>query len=164
MINPKAFERFRWQMRKRESNHNYQATRGTKVGAYQFSRDRLVDLGFMEKLRAGSRIRYRWRSPWSRKKFLADEAGVQDFAFRLHVEMIVRRLHRKPNLYLLGLGYDLSGLVGVVHLLGWTGMKRWVKANAKQREKMVDGLGTPGLEYYQLLKGYALIDSHRRET
>ena len=116
---------------------------------------RLCDLGVTCKLRA----RYVFVTPMTRELFLANHKSIQDIVFTVHVRQYCRRFMYGYHRDLINeKGFSLTGLIGVAHLLGFLGACRWARATVDERIEMVDGLGTSGAEYYELLKDIDISD------
>lgn len=135
-----ARTRFLEVLKQRESSNNYQATKGSHSGAYQFSVARLIDLGMMkpEATKATVNDPSMWTGRYgitSREDFLQNPEVQEQLALE-HVVDLERRYAGTATSE-----QDLYGKVAAAHLLGVDGAKDLNK---------VDGLGTSGNEYYEL--------------
>jgi hypothetical protein len=159
------FAAFAAAVRRRESGGDYQIVNSLGyLGAYQFGMARLCDLGFTERIpgtKGYGNSKFRWKSGWSSARFLNDP-GIQDDTFRRHVRSWVRYVEKKawtrfigtPAVELLGDGapdceVTLSGMIGVVHLLGPGGLRSLLEG-----QDQVDGYGTRGSEYLAKFGGF----------
>lgn len=147
-------------VRRRESSNNYACVNSLGyVGAYQFGLARLCDLGLTERIKPGyANTSFRWKEPMTRTSFLASK-NVQDACFDLHVQKLKEQIreHNMPLPFSCSCGLkpfslDLSGAIGVCHLLGFGGLYSLVK---RGRDEM-DGYGTRASSYGKLFSGYLI--------
>jgi len=119
-------------------------TPGFALGLFLFGARRLVDLGAMRDPRKGT---YKGRSVWTGtwvpplniNKFLADSAlqyklffaSMRDYAARIRDTPAVKALIGRE---LDGVPITLSGILGVAHRAGWSGMQKWF-SNPADRAK-----------------------------
>lgn len=119
-------------------------TPGFALGLFGFGARRLVDVGLMTNPHQGE---YKgktvwtgtWVSPLNINKFLADAAlqykalfaSMRDYATRVKNSANVRGLIGKS---IDGQAITLSGILGVAHKAGWSGMQKWF-ASADDRKK-----------------------------
>lgn len=148
-----SYQSFAEQMALLESSGRYYAKRGGFLGKYQFGKMRLIDLKILGD-------DYSWLNGMTEKRFLRNDENVQERAFFRHVLDYCKRLDRDKYRDLRE-GYNLSGLLAVAHLIGFSGMVSWARASECQQRndpKFKDGLATPAHEYYDALKGHYLYD------
>ena len=147
-------------IRRRESSNKYACVNSLGfVGAYQFGMARLCDLGLTERIRPGyANDCFRWKAPMSRDSFLSNKS-VQDACFDLHVQKLKDQIigHKIPLPFQCSccskpFSLDLSGAIGVCHLLGFGGLFSLVK---RGRDEM-DGYGTRASTYGKLFSGYLI--------
>lgn len=110
-------------------------TPGFALGLFGFGARRLVDLGAMKNPRQGT---YKGKTVWTGdwvppldiNKFLADSAlqyklffaSMRDYATRIRDTAAIRGLIGKT---IDGKVITLSGILGVAHRAGWSGMVKW---------------------------------------
>lgn len=152
-VQMKTYQDFMRDMRIRESSDNYLAkNRFGYLGAYQFGRERLYDLGFNID---GKRLKkLPMRTPISTYVFLNSPA-LQDETFARHivlyVKVIEKKVGKKRSVAINGFVYnlDLSAMVAVAHLLGLGGLYSLLNGVIEK-----DGNGTKATEYARLFTGY----------
>lgn len=157
------FQSFAEAVRQRESGGNYEIVNSYGyMGAYQFGMARLCDLGYTIRTKSGwGASSFAWREGWTRDRFLTDHAE-QDEAFRLHVRAWCYYVSKRPGLTRhigkplsdysddeSGDALTLSGMIGVVHLLGPGGLSGLLKG-----DEGVDGYGTKASDYLKRFNGY----------
>ena len=142
----KPYFDFKLAVRQRESSDRYNCKNSIGfLGAYQFGGPRLVDLGLAHSA-VGNKIA--WRAPWTEQIFLGSPT-LQDAAFDIHVLNYKLRIVRTyPSL---PKGFDMSGAIGVCHLLGMGGLADLIRGT-----DTLDGFGTKASEYCALFSGYLI--------
>jgi len=91
---------------------------------------------------------------------LANRDNIQEKLFMRHVLDYCRRID-KVKYRDMREKYNLAGLIGAAHLIGFQGMLSWARANDYQRlndPRFQDGLKTSASSYYDAFKGYLLFD------
>lgn len=115
-------------------------TPGFALGLFLFGARRLVDLGIMRNPRQGTyQGKTVWTGDWTGNldinKFLADSAlqyqvffaSMRDYAARIRDTPAVKALiGRQVD----GVPITLSGILGVAHRAGWSGMQKWFSSPA----------------------------------
>ena len=174
-IDPEAFARFAAAMRQRESGDRYHITNPHGyLGAYQFGRARLADYGFTKRLASSAggyeNDEFSWVPPWYEARLLANDS-LQDRLFARHVADHLtwikrRRLVRKVGEQVSALFVSpfngrslidpaddvtitLSGMVAVLHLVGYGGLDDLVRG----KRDRVDGNGTSASDYLREFGG-----------
>ena len=131
-------------MAMRESSGNYRAVNSCGfMGAFQFGRRRLQDLGVINA--DGT-----WDTGLNDDGFLANKP-LQDACFTASVSRYARQMLQRyslPGQYR-GINVTLSGIVAACHLVGPGGVQKWMSGQLVQ-----DGFGTTPEEYFQLFADY----------
>lgn len=153
----KPYADFKAAVRKRESSNNYKAknTLGY-LGAYQFGRARLTDLGICRRIKGTKGFAnksFEFVPPMTEELWL-NSVEAQDQAFDRHVADLKRRIlkiYPTPDFKVGELSFGLSGAIGVCHLLGIGGLNQMLDGVSQ-----ADGYGTKPEEYAALFDGYAI--------
>lgn len=153
----KPYSEFCAAVRKRESSNNYKAknTLGY-LGAYQFGRARLTDLGICRRIKGTkgfANASFEFVPPLTEELWLANPVA-QDQAFDRHVADLKRRIlskYGKTDFEANGLKFSLSGAIGVCHLLGLGGLQKLLEGSDD-----ADAYGTKGSDYARLFDGYLI--------
>lgn len=149
----KGFEEFKEALKKRESGNNYRIiNKYGFLGAYQFGKPRLYDLGYSVN---GWKPKNKPEKQFiSTEEFLNNEE-LQDKLFFTHIERLKNYFNRRYSDYfdtvIMGIKITLSGLVAGAHLKGAGGVARFL-----QGKDNADALGTKVSEYIELFSGYDL--------
>jgi hypothetical protein len=126
-------------------------------GMYQFSKDRLIDLGLMRKNDLGFAV---WKKSYSYADFIANKNRVQDEAFYCHVLDYAARL-ADPRYQDIIQSYSLPGLIAVAHLIGFKGVVLWARADEDVKAVhplFRDGNDTRANSRYATFKGFDISD------
>lgn len=150
-----GFDEFAKAIRERESSNRYDIeNKFGFLGAYQFGKARLLDLGISID-NYGMNLRpllYARAMKISKDDFLNNNE-LQDKIFDRHIEklkvIIKKRFSRYLNKYFKGIYITLSGLVAGAHLVGVGGLSRWFKG-----ENIKDGNNVRVEEYIKKFAGY----------
>jgi len=153
---------FREALAQRESGKDYTVRNDLGyLGRYQFGMARLTDLGYAERkpgAKGWGNSSFQWVEPWSDERWLGN-AGIQELAFREHMERHARSVGRRYGQYVgqpLSAYRDgaagevtLSGMLGVAHLLGLGGLGKLLAG-----DDGADAYGTKASDYLLLLSGH----------
>lgn len=147
------------QMKMRESGGNYRAeNQYGYIGGYQFGGAALSDLGYVDASKCKSNKCLDDPSVWtgkggvySKEDFL-NNPSVQDTAMRENLQMNRNRLERNGTISSSDSPDRVAGLLGVSHLLGAGGARKFANGNDGK-----DANGTSGSHYYAL--GSAAVKS-----
>ena len=160
----KTYEQFCEDIKQRESEGNYACKNIYGfLGAYQFGKARLCDLGLCTRKDKTStsmeNSSFMFIPPLSEEIFLADK-DLQDQVFNKHVKALKAQiiyLSEKYNFQVQGCykenPYDLSGCVAAAHL---TGPKSVVDLLTAKMKVIKDGFGTDTTEYLFKFSGYEI--------
>lgn len=153
----KDFYGFRDAIKMRESSGNYQAkNKYGYLGAYQFGRARLLDLGISINGygRDTNPEAYKRAKVVSEKDFLNDKE-LQDTLFFLHTQNLKKRILQKYksrlHQFYRGTYLTISGLVAGAHLVGLGGLAKWLAGRVVK-----DGNGVDVGEYIKKFSNYDL--------
>lgn len=153
----KPYSEFCAAIRKRESSNNYKAKNSLGyLGAYQFGRARLTDLGICRRIKGTKGFAnksFEFVPPLSEELWLSDPVA-QDQAFDRHVADLKRRIiakYKTPDFVAGDLKFSLSGAIGVCHLLGLGGLEKLL-----QGSDGTDAYGTKASDYARLFDGYLI--------
>jgi len=149
-----GFEEFAKLMRYYESSGRYDVVnRFGYLGAYQFGKPRLLDLGISID-GWGKHLPHLFKKAKviSKKEFLEDKE-LQDEIFRKHCEDLKRAIRRRYS-HLFGTKkggvlLTLSGMVAGAHLVGLGGLIKWLRG-----ERVKDGNDVPVELYLKLFQGF----------
>lgn len=155
-----TYNQFFEAVRLRESSNNYTVeNRLGYLGAYQFSMARLSDFKLTklrpEVAKSLKNSDYEFVQPFSRDLFLASRT-LQDFVFHLHVQDHKNKIKSLfgqkffQSVYF-GVQPDMSGSIGVAHLLGLGGLLDLLKGVDGQ-----DANGTKASEYLLKFRGFEI--------
>lgn len=153
------FSEFQEKLKKRESSNNYKAVnKFGYLGAYQFGKMRLYDLGYS--LDNYSPFGKRKKTYLSKDDFLNNK-DLQDRLFkqsmREYYKLIKRKYEKNLNRPFQHNGkiftLTISGAMAVCHLLGVGGLVSLLKGYNK-----TDGNGTQASEYAYLFSGFDVED------
>lgn len=149
----KSYSEFKHAIRLRESSGNYQCVNKFGfLGAYQFGRARLCDLGLTQRIDPHSKgfanSDFQFIPPMSQSKFLASER-IQDFCFDRHVYYLKKEVQK-----ICGPEISLSGAIAACHLLGVGGLSDFIFRGINS----CDALGTKLSDYLNEFSGYEIPD------
>lgn len=162
----KGYDEFAELMREKESGGDYSAVnRFGYLGAYQFGRPRLYDLGIsLDGWRpfAMQELKY-----ISQEEFLHDKK-LQDELFELHVADYLAKIRKHFGEYMgqtiNGVKVTLSGSVAVAHLKGFgnkenPGLKQYLEQGIDD----ADGFGTKMSDYMKNFAGFDLKKKRKKK-
>lgn len=152
----KDYHAFREAIKQRESSGNYQAiNKFGFLGAYQFGKRRLWDLGY-----SIDNYKPHWYNLNSKKRinkqeFLSNKS-LQDSIFFSHVQDCIKQIRKKKldkyiYNYVRKVKITMSGLVAGMHLGGLGNLTKWLVG-----KNFKDGFGTDITEYISKFAGYDL--------
>ncbi len=147
----KTYDEFRQAIAVRESSGKYNCVNSLGyLGAYQFGKPRLWDLGISIDGWTPQKIDGLPKNmrTISKEDFLKD-IELQDGCFRKHVGMLARSIQKRVDARDIE-KYTLSGLVAGAHLKGIGGVLDFVQAGNDNQ----DGYGTKISEYITTFAGY----------
>ena len=127
----KNFYDFREAIKQRESSGNYQAVnRFSFMGAFQFGKPRLWDLGYSLDRYKPHWYNFRDRKDLTKQEFLEDEE-LQDLIFFQHVRNCIKQIKNKGLdkyicTYVNKIKITMSGLVAGMHLGGLGSLTKWL--------------------------------------
>lgn len=176
-LTPSQFERFRQEIRQKESSNKYSAENQLGyVGAYQFGAAALVDLGYVDSeayrraVQSGNFSQKQfldndnnWKIPGGKQAFFNDNA-LQDRLFEEYTRTNYNRLQNTGALNAGSSPTQVAGLLAVSHLLGSGGRTRDGKlvgatafqqlregsASADEVSGLSDANGTSASDYFEI--------------
>lgn len=152
-----GFDKFAKAIRERESSNRYDIeNKFGFLGAYQFGKARLLDLGIsIDGYGKNSQpAKYQKAMRISKKEFLMNK-NLQDEVFKKHCEnlkqIILKRYSHLINKNVRGIKLTLSGMIAGIHLVGLGGFLKWISG-----KDIKDGFGTKIEEYLTKFGDYAI--------
>jgi hypothetical protein len=152
-----GFDEFAKAIRERESSNRYDIeNKFGYLGAYQFGKARLLDLGIsIDGYGKDTHPeRYKKAMKVSKEKFL-NTPHMQDGAFFRHCQnlkrIILMRYRHLIGKEVRGIKLTLSGMIAGIHLVGLGGFLKWVSG-----KDVKDGFGTKLEEYLTKFGDYAI--------
>lgn len=146
----KTYEKFKEAVRIRESSGNYGCrNQYGYLGAYQFGRARLCDLGLCKRKEGTTGFAnddFEFRAPFSEEKFL-ENFDLQDDTFDRHVQDLRRRILTDVTFI-----ENLSGAIAASHLVGLGAYLEF----ARHGKISHDANGTSVSDYFNEFRGYEI--------
>lgn len=144
----KSYDDFKHAIRDRESSNRYDCKNEYGfLGAYQFGKARLCDLGLTERVLPGFANRcFTWKGDLTEILFLTS-TELQDDCFDRHVQLFKRNLVK-----VLRMEDSLSGAVAACHLVGYQAFLDWYRTGKERK----DAYGTTASQYYNLFRDYEI--------